>query len=332
MSPAAPTSAPVDCLGLLTAYQHSAILAATVRTGVADAIAHGPRHAEEIAVERGLHAPSVRKLLGAMVALGLAVREDDGHRLADGAAELASDHPRTLATIVEKEWFFYKAWSGLEDAVRDGHARIAPWRERLAGDPGQSERFLGALDDLAARFGGGLPALAGLERGGRLLDVGGGAGSHAANLVATVPGLEATVLDLPAVERVAHMRHPGLPFVAGDLELPRFGRPDGESWDAVLLANILHDHPAEECRRLVAEAAGLLAPGGTLLLYEWVLDEDRDGPPDVALFAVMMLVENEGGAAYTAGELSGWLEEAGLQGVEVRSGAGPIAVVRGRAR
>lgn len=332
MSPAAPTSAPVDCLGLLTAYQHSAILAAAVRTGVADAIAYGPRHAEEIAAERGLHAPSVRKLLGAMVALGLAVREGDGHRLADGAAELASDHPRTLATIVEKEWFFYKAWSGLEDAVRDGHARIAPWRERLARDPGQSERFLGALDDLAARFGGGLPALAGLERGGRLLDVGGGAGSHVANLVAAVPGLEGTVLDLPAVERVARVRHPELPFVAGDLELPRFGRPDGESWDVVLLANILHDHPAEECRRLVAEAAGLLAPGGTLLLYEWVLDEDRDGPPDVALFAVMMLVENEGGAAYTAGELSGWLEEVGLQGVEVRSGAGPIAVVRGRAR
>ena len=320
-----------DPLELMTAYQHSAIVAAAVRTGVADAIAHRARTAQEIAAERALHAPSVRKLLGAMTALGLAAREGGRHRLTRAAAELASDHPRTLATIVEKEWFFYKAWGGLDDAVRDGHAQIAPWRERLAADPGQSERFLGALDDLAERFGGELPALAGLERGGRLLDVGGGAGSHSAFLAGAVPGLEPTVLDLPEVEGVLRARHPELPFVAGDLDLPRFGRPDGETWDAVLVANILHDHPADRCRGLVAQAAGLLRAGGTLLVYEWVLDESLDAPPAVALFSVMMLVENEGGAAYPGSQVSGWLEEAGLRDVEIRRGVGPIAVVRGRA-
>jgi SAM-dependent methyltransferase len=278
-----------------------------------------------------LHAPSVRKLLGAMVALGLAQADGGGHRLTEAAAELAGDHPRTLARIVEKEWYFYTAWSGLDDAVRDGHARIAPWRERLAADPLQSERFLEALDDLAARFGGELPALAGLGRGGTLLDVGGGAGSHAAYLAASVPGLEPTVLDLPAVEPVTRARHPELPFVAGDLELPRFGRPDGETWDAVLLANILHDHPPGTCARIVAEAASLLGPGGTLLVYEWVLDDCRDSPADVALFALMMLVENDGGASYTGGEISGWLTDAGLCEVEIRRGAGPIAVVSGTA-
>ncbi|HJW36752.1 MAG TPA: hypothetical protein VJ769_08940, partial [Actinomycetes bacterium] len=70
---------------------------------------------------------------------------------------------------------FYRAWAGLPDSVRDGHARIPPWRERLAADPGRSLDFLRALDDLAARFGGELPALAGLAGPGRLLDVGGGA-------------------------------------------------------------------------------------------------------------------------------------------------------------
>ena len=28
----------------------------------------------------------------------------------------------------------------------------------------------------------------------------------------------------------------------------------------------------------MATAAGLLAPGGTLLVYEWALDDDGDGP------------------------------------------------------
>jgi hypothetical protein len=45
----------------------------------------------------------------------------------------------------------------------------------------------------------------------------------------------------------------------------------------------------------------------------------------------MMLVENEGGAAWTAGQLTAWLGAAGLAGTELRRGAGPIAVVAARA-
>jgi hypothetical protein len=162
-----------------------------------------------------------------------------------------------VALIVAKEWFFYQAWAGLPESLGDGHARIAPWRDRLAADPGRSLDFLRALDDLAARFAGELPGLAGLKGPGRLLDVGGGAGSHAAALTRAVPGLEATVLDLPAVEPVLRERHPELAFVAGDLDRPRFGRPPAERWDVVLLANILHDHPAGRCQAIVATAAGL---------------------------------------------------------------------------
>ena len=125
-------------------------------------------------------------------------------------------------------------------------------------------------------------------------------------------------------------RHPEVGFVPGDLGLPRFGRPEGERWDVVLVANILHDVPAEAARRIVAEAAGLLGEGGLMLAYEWILDETRDAPPDVAMFAVMMMVENEGGAAYTASEIEGWMGEAGLGAVETRRGPGPIAALTAR--
>jgi O-methyltransferase domain len=284
-----------------------------------------------VAAECGTSPRATRALLGGLVALGLAVHGPDGYALSADGAALAGDHPESVARIVAKEWFFYQAWAGLPGSVRDGHARIPPWRDRLAADPGRSLDFLRALDDLATRFGGELPALAGLDGPGRLLDVGGGAGSHAAALARAVPGLDATVLDLPAVERVLRERHPELAFVPGDLDRPRFGRPPGERWDAVLLANILHDHPAPRCRAIVTTAAGLLAPGGTLLVYEWVLDDDGDSPPAVALFDLMMLVENEGGAAWTAGQLTTWLEAAGLTGIELRRGQAPIAVLRATA-
>jgi hypothetical protein len=48
------------------------------------------------------------------------------------------------------------------------------------------------------------------------------------------------------------------------------------------------------------------------------------------MFALMMMVENEGGGVYTAAQVEGWMAEACLTEVETRRGAGPIAAVRGR--
>lgn len=317
-------------LDVLTGYQGAAIIGTAVELGVPAALAGGPRTVAGVAASLGLDSRACGYLLGALVVLGLATREGDRYALAGSGRELVDAEPGSAAEIVRKEWFFYRVWAELPQAIRDGHARIPPWRDRLRTDPAQSLTFLRALDDLAKRFGGGLPELAGLERGGHLLDAGGGAGSHSAYLESAVPGLEATVLDLPEAETVLRERHPGLRFVAGDLDEPRFGRPRGEQWDHVLLANILHDRPADRCREIVAEAAGLLAPGGTLLVYEWVLADDEVSPPAVALFALMMLVENEGGGTWTEQEIASWARDAGLEPEPVRRDAGTIAVIRAR--
>ncbi|ADB49496.1 O-methyltransferase family 2 [Conexibacter woesei] len=355
---------PVDPLALLTAYQHSAVLASAVTSGIADALAagvegsRGPdavgagRTVAEVAAAAGTDPRATRIMLSALVAIGLATRADGANAgagvedetrfaLSEAGAVLASDHPQTLAWIVRKEWFFYGVWNELPSALADGHARVGPWRERVDADRATAFGFLRALDDLAARFGGelaeaaaeALPAGGGSAAAGgsplRLLDVGGGAGSHAARLVGLRPDVQPTVLDLPQVAPILGERHPEVPFTAGDLAAPRFGRPEGETWDAILLANILHDHTPERNAALVAEAAGLLAPGGTLLLYEWIPNPDTTAP-DLPLFAVMMMVENEGGDAYAEAEHRAWLDAAGLTGVEIRRGYGPIAVVSAR--
>lgn len=328
MSPAA--GAGGDPLDMLTQYQRSAIIGTAVETGAADAIAHGAREADAVAAELGTHPDATGRLLSALVALGLAERDENGFSLSTAGSSLAADDPDSIAEIVRKEWFFYRTWATLPQAIADGHARIATWRDRLRDDPAQSLAFLRALDDLAARFGGGLPELAGLERGGRLLDVGGGAGSHSAYLEAAVAGLEATVLDLAEAEEVLRERHPELAFVVGDFDAPRFGRPKGEQWDYVLLANILHDHPPQRCAEIVAESAALLAPGGSLVIYEWVIGEDRVSPPDVALFALMMLVENEGGGTWTEAQIAGWAADAGLEPGPLRRNPGPISALVAR--
>jgi SAM-dependent methyltransferase len=315
---------------MLTGYQNAAVVGTVVELGFAQALADRPRTAAEVAEELGTDPRASRYLLGAMVVLGLAEARGDLFGLTFAGRELVDGAPGSIAEIARKEWFFYKAWADLPRAIEDGHARIAPWRDRLREDLPQSLAFLRALDDLAGRFGADLPELAALPTGGSLLDVGGGAGSHSAYLEAAVPGLKATVLDLPEAEQVLRERHPDLGFIVGDFDRPRFGTPEERTWDYVLLANILHDHPPDRCRELIAEAAGLLAPGGTLLIYDWVLGADRMSPPAVAMFSLMMLVENEGGGTWTEDEITEWVRAAGLEPEPLRRNPGPISVLVAR--
>lgn len=321
-------SDPYEVAAKFTAYQESALIGTAVEVGLPNALYGESRTLEDLTSQLGTDPRGTMGLLSGLVTFGLIEREGDRFSLTGNGALLADDHPDSVAMISRKEWFFYKLWAKMPEAVRTGHTQTRAWRDRLENDPEQAHDFLRALDDLCRLYGGDLPDLAGLESGGRLLDVGGGAGSHAANLTEAVDGLEATVLDLPGAEPVLRERHPELHFVAGDIDQPRFGRPEGEEWDYVLISNILHDHPAEENERIIREAAGLLAPGGSLVIYEWVIDEGRTSPPGVASFTPMMVIENEGGWTWTENEIGEWLRSAGLEPGPARKGPGPIAVIR----
>ena len=319
---------PYEVASQFTSYQESALIGTAVEVGLPNLLYGAPKNLEGITAALGTDPRGTMGLLSGLVTFGLVERDGDTFSLTANGQLLADEHPESVAMISRKEWFFYKLWAEMPAAVRTGHTQTGAWRDRLENDPDQAHDFLRALDDLCRLYGGDLPELAGLEKGGRLLDVGGGAGSHAANLVAAVEGLEATVLDLPGAEPVLRERHPELDFVAGDLDQPRFGRPQDEQWDYVLVSNILHDHPSDENERIIREAAGLLAPGGSLVIYEWVIDEGRTSPPGVASFTPMMVIENEGGWTWTEAEIGDWIRAAGLEPRPVSQGPGPIAVIR----
>ena len=168
----------------------------------------------------------------------------------------------------------------------------------------------------------------------RVLDVAGGTGVFAMAFARARPGLEAVVFDLPAIVPITrrYVEEAGLSdrvtAVAGDAtadDLP--GR-----FDLVLLSAILHSFAPDVNQRLVAKAAAALAPGGRVVVQEFVVNEDRTGPLQPTLFALNMLVGTQGGDTYTEGEIRGWMEAAGLTAVTRMDTEFGTGVVVGRNR
>lgn len=132
------------------------------------------------------------------------------------------------------------------------------------------------LDDLAVTTASVAPDAR------RILEIGCGDGAMAAALLTQLPG--ATLLGIDP-----GMAEPGRMF-AGDRSRVRFEKVltgellarGEEPFDLVLLVDVLH-HVADGDRpQVLADAAALTAPGGTLVVKEW---DQRNGPTNVAFLA-----------------------------------------------
>ncbi len=189
------------------------------------------------------------------------------------------------------------------------------FREGVGGSMEQAVSARALTLALAGRARVVAPILAqrlGFDRTRTLIDVGGGTGLYAIACLQRHPELRAVVWDRPEVLKVA-AEHAVRYGVADRLEC----RPGDmfvdpvPAGDVVLLSNILHDWDVAECRRIVARCAAALTPRGRLVIHDVLLDDDLGGPLPIALYSAQLFAVTEG-RAYSAGEYSGWLREAGL--------------------
>ena len=164
-----------------------------------------------------------------------------------------------------------------------------------------------------------------------LVDVGGGSGAYAIAFAQANPALTAVVLDLPTVLPIAES-HIGdadlakrVTTRAGDLRRDDFGR----DFDLVFLSSICHMLGPDGNRDLLARSARALAPGGRVVIQDFILEPDRTRPRQAVLFAINMLVGTEAGGTYSEEEYASWLTAAGLTGVRRIRLKGPADLMVG---
>ena len=325
-----PKTAPVfpaeTVMRIATGFMGSKYLFAGVDLGLFEHLARGPLALEALA--RCTNAPerTVRIVADALVALGLLNRGSEGYRNSSAAQSLlVGEGPADLRPALRLyDRISYPDWMELSGAVRSGE----PARRALS-DEDQAVLSAGvdALSESAARA---LALAYDFSPHRRLLDLGGGTGAFLSAALQRHKSLSGTLIDRPAVTKIARERLAAGGFaarsavIAGDILEVDF--PPGH--DAVLIANVMHLMGPEKNQGLLRRVRAAAAAPDRLLLVDFFTDPTHTQPLFAALMAGSFLTGYGEGDVYSEEEVTRWLMATGWRKIAFRelSGAARLMV------
>jgi len=157
------------------------------------------------------------------------------------------------------------------------------------------------------------------DRKQKILDIAAGHGLFGIAFAKDNPQAEVIALDWPNVLEVAkdNARNAGVDDRYSTIGGSAFTVEYGQGYDMVLLTNFLHHFDPRTCETLLKKVHSSLADGGRAVTLEFVPNEDRISPPDVAAFSIMMLGATPNGDAYTFSELERMFSKAGFSRSEI---------------
>ncbi|HKI92529.1 MAG TPA: methyltransferase, partial [Gaiellaceae bacterium] len=297
----------------------------------------GAASEEELRGRLGLHERSARDFLDALVALGMLERADGRYaNTAETDLFLDREKPSYVGGVLEMaNHRLYPFWGWLTEALQTGE----PQNEARTGDdffaaiyadPDRLREFLHAMSGISAGASHAIAARFPWAGYGTVLDLGCAEGGLLATLAEAHPHLRGIGFDLPPVgaafEEYVSERGLGdrIGFCAGD-----FFRDELPAADVVTLGHVLHDWSLDEKRGLLRSVYAALPEGGAVIVYESVIDDDRQANAFGLLMSLNMLIETPAGFDYTGADCRGWLEEAGFRETRVEHLVGPDSMVIG---
>jgi SAM-dependent methyltransferase len=288
-------------LQLSMGFMGSRAVQLAVELGIADRIRNGPKSCAVLAAETGAHEPSLRRLLRALVALGVFEMGADGNLTQNAlSVALRTDVPHSVNALVRysgADWNL-RTWLEIRASIMTGK----PAFEKAMGT-GMFEYFAerpeaGQVFDAAMSLRTGLVSAAVLvgydfSACRNVVDVGGGTGTLLAEILKANAHARGVLLDrAPATEAAERLiRAEGVQdrceVVTGDFfeSIPAGG-------DLYILKNVLHDWDDAACRTLLARCREVMTHGARLLVVESVLDTQC--PQDQALLDLAMLLLSGG--------------------------------------
>ncbi len=302
----------------INAHQRTEALKAAIELEVFTAIAEGNTTVAEIAQRCQTSEKGMRVLCDFLTTMEMLTKQGERYALTlDSSVFLDKRSPAYLGGATEFlcSPMLTEGFKQMTEAVRKGGTAI------------EGEGTIGPDHPIWVKFARGMAGMmampAGLmaklvdpnaDRKLKILDIAAGHGLFGIAFATHNKQAEVTALDWKAVLEVAkeNAEKAGVAERYRTIEGSAFDVEFGSGYDLVLLTNFLHHFDPPTCETLLRKVRAALADGGRAVTLEFVPNDDRVTPPEVAGFSLVMLVGTPSGDAYTFRELEQMCANAGF--------------------
>jgi len=330
-----PELAPDRIMQLGLGFWGSKAFLSAVELGVFTELAKGPQDAESLRKTLNLHERSALDFFDTLVALGMLERLNGSYfNTAETDFFLDRAKPSYVGGLLEMaNGRLYESWGNLTTGLKTGLPQNESRKAKdvfseLYADPARLKQFLSAMTGISMAAARSLAQQFPWESFRTFVDVGGAQGCVSVQLALAHPHLTGGEYDLPVVgpifeEYVASFGlSERLKFQPGD-----FFKDPMPHADVIVMGHILHDWNLEQKRMLIAKAHAALPPGGALVAYDAIIDDNRSQNAFGLLMSLNMLIETPGGFDYTGADCRGWMHDAGFKETRVEPLCGPDSMV-----
>lgn len=287
---------------------------------------------EEIAGAVGLEVFPCRVLLLGLVATGVIKKR--GRYFSNtylGDIALARDSEYYLGNTVRwQHHIVYKPMFRLLDSLRQnrnaGLEEIPgtgdTLYERIAQHPFLERIFQDSMEEISVVANRTLAEYLDLAPGESIVDVGGGKGANILAVASANPGVKAAVFDLPSVCAIANTKfaETGMQDRLSAIPGNCFTDPFPTGHDAFLFCHFMCIWSKADNVALLKKAFAALEPGGRVVIFDIMQDDDERGPLAASMGSPYFLGLATGrGMIYTIREHEEFCREAGFSRVMRRA-------------
>ncbi|HVT90378.1 MAG TPA: class I SAM-dependent methyltransferase [Tepidisphaeraceae bacterium] len=327
----APT--PERLMQMAWGYAMPLAIEAAIANHVFDHLDAGPKTIEQLSRDTGASARGLRMLMNMLVSIELLSR-DSQQRYSltqESSSFLVSTKPSFQGGIfkhLSKQ--LVPKWERLSQIVKDGKPVMAVNAQQEGA--AFFEQFVEDIFPMsygAASVLGDALNLREASKPVKVLDIAAGSGVWGIALAQKSSQVKVTALDWENVLAVTRRMAAKFKvqnqfnYIAGDLNTADFGN----GYDIATLGHILHSEGETNSRQLVKRVYDALAPGGTIIISEFLVNDDHTGPANAAIFAVNMLVNTEQGDTFSFNEIARWLREAGFKDARTIEAPAPSPLI-----
>ncbi len=319
-------------------FMASKTLLTAANLGLLTLLAESRMTGDAIRSRLGLQERGLYDFLDTLVALGFLEREGIKDSAVYGNspdADLFLDRnkPTYIGGILQMcNNRIYRFWNDLEEALRTGKPQNEvktgekPVFEMLYSDPERMREFIMAMAGIQMGNFAKFAREFDFSRYQTHCDVG-GAGAHLSIQIAlNNPHMRCASFDLPVVQPIAAEVVES--FGVGE----RVSLVDGDFFkdplpnaDVITMGNILHDWGSSDKKMLISKAYDALPEGGSFVVIENIIDDDRRQNAFGMLMSLNMLVETDDGYDFSGADFKAMTTEAGFSETRVMPLTGPAS-------